>query len=158
MMRFAAILFCLSGLCSCITEYEHPGVKSISGLLVVESTITNDTTFVRLSRSVELPESVHTAPAVDNAVVTVITGNGNTYRTEAPPTQGEYYILTGALNPDDTYGLRIELDGQVYLSELLEPLFTPEIEAIDLYKRGPGEPVQLRVTTQNREESSRFYQ
>ena len=42
------MLFC------CISEYEPNTIDKIEGLLVVEGMITNDTTEIRLSRSVKI--------------------------------------------------------------------------------------------------------
>ncbi|MCC8095882.1 MAG: hypothetical protein LIP05_11320 [Tannerellaceae bacterium] len=38
----------------CITEYEHTGIQSVTDIFVVEGTITNDTTLIKLSKTIAL--------------------------------------------------------------------------------------------------------
>ncbi|MCD8185819.1 MAG: DUF4249 domain-containing protein [Rikenellaceae bacterium] len=154
---FFGALWVTFGWSSCISEYEHPDVENVSGILVVEGPITNDTTFIRLSRSVELSESISSAPVINHAQVTIETDRGEVFSPIMAPEGGQYTFLTGELQAQSRYRVNIELDDHTYVSEYLEPLFTPEIESINLYKRAPGEPVHLRVNTQNQEEASRFY-
>lgn len=141
---------------SCITEYNASGVEEQSGLLVVEGFITNDTTVIKLKRSVGLSEDLNSATVVGDAVVYVETDKGTTYRTSMAYS-GVYKILTGQLDANTKYRLKIQHSGNEYESEYQLPVSTSQIDSIFITKEAEGKPVDICVATHGSDDQSRYY-
>ncbi len=153
-------------LTGCISEYEATGIDQISGMLVVEGTISPGETTVNLSFSVPV-----------NAGQTEIWYNGvsgdeffSTYAkvyvecddgTRSPEgvyvKDGVFKIENGPLEKGKKYRLYIQLISNEYCSECLEPLFTPEIDKLYYTKRGEGQPVSICIDTGDDLNQSRYY-
>lgn len=162
-MNIAKTLFitgtiCLiSGIQSCISDYSHPGIKELSNILIVESTITDGTTHVKLTRSVGLLSDIKTSKTVDNAAIHVETADGSFKQQCQSTGNGNYTIETGSLNMAAEYRLVISADGKEYASSFLKPITTPEIDSITWVKRGPGEPIYMCVSTHGPEDATPYY-
>ena len=59
---------------------------------------------------------------------------------------GYYACSIDVLNPDATYYLRIETDGEVYESEPQKPLPTEKIEEVSLAQETPESNIDVLVT------------
>ena len=156
------LLFCLI-LCGCITEYKPKGLDGIADILVVEGIITDDESYITLSRSVTITEenSWMFTQYVTNANVFVECDN-DTQMTGYPDYSagfygGRYVIHTGKLNTDHQYRLKIEIDGIEYRSDYSHPIQTPEIDSIFWKKRGKGQPVMLYVATHDPDGKIQYY-
>lgn len=139
----------------CVSEYD-PGIEGMSNILVVEGIITNGTTEIKLSRSVQLSESIVDAPAVNNAQVSVESDSGEVIPSSTN-SQGKYYIQTGELDSNKAYRLKIVSEGKTYVSKFLAPEYTPPIDTMIFYKQATGKPIQTQITTTGTSESSRYY-
>jgi len=145
------------GIISCVSDYE-PSADSLSGILVVESVISDNETIVRLSRSIGFNEDFSSSNVINNAVVSVEGDNGMVYSEVKYDGNGEYILKTPVLDLSTKYRLHIILDNEVYQSEYLSPLPTPEIDDIGSMKKGPGEPVFITVSTHDEsKDGSRYY-
>jgi len=152
-MLYIVLLILFTG---CIEEYTPKGIEEITDLLVVEGTITNGESVFRLSRSVGLSEQLTGEEGINNATVFVEIENGE----RLPGVfngSGTYIVSTGELDKEKKYCLYIAVDGEEYRSDFLSPLFTPEIDRLNLTKRNTGDPVYLCVSTHDPTDQSRYY-
>lgn len=154
---YPALLSAVLLLSGCISDYEHPDIRSGESLLVVEGFITDHTTTIKLSQSVGLTEELASAPPVRNAEVWVETDGGGRMIGYADYKTGIYHVETGELDANTEYRLRIVLDGKEYASEFLKPVFTPPVSGIDSYKKEKGEPIQILLSTQGDPSGSPYY-
>ena len=148
-------LLCLV-LCGCITEYNPKGIDEEEDILVVEGIITDDESYITLSRSLNLTVGEASTQYVYNARVYVECDDGGSILSESPScgsngyfdyNSNRYVINTGKLNPEHKYRLKIEIDEDVYCSDYSYPIQTPEIDSIFWAKRGKGQPVMIYVAT-----------
>ena len=158
--RVGVGLLCLL-LCGCITEYEPKGINEIADILVVDGFITDDETYITLSRSENLTDPDGTFTRIEDAKVYVECDDGTQMIAEHQA-DGQYLIKTGKLNLERQYRLRIEVDetdcseddlpcpakSYEYRSDFLYPIATSEIDSIFWMKRDRGEPVTIHVATQ----------
>jgi hypothetical protein len=149
--------FLLLPFTSCIDAYQAEGAKSLSGILAVDGIITNDTTVVYLSRSVDMNADLNETEEVNNAILFVECSDGSRTSNARYTAQGRYEIETGALNPSLQYRLHITLDGKTYASTFLAPLYTPAIDSLSYAKRGYGAPVYITVSTHDANEQPSYY-
>ena len=63
----------LLSLAACVTDFT-PEVKGVSGILVVDGTITDGESVFRLSRSVGITDDIRSADTITNAEVSVEQG------------------------------------------------------------------------------------
>ncbi len=145
------------GLYGCITDYTPTDINEQSDLLVIESTITNGTTHVKISQSVGLLDYISLSKTIENATVYVETEDGNIKLQGRHIENGNYEVETGNLNMGAKYRLRITADGKEYASSYLAPLVTPEIDSIFWTKQQQGDPVYINVSTHNAKDQSRYY-
>ncbi len=156
-MRTLPYLFLALFLYGCIDAYTPKGVESLSRLLVVEGNITDGESVFRLSRSIALDAFfVQEETTVDHASLYVEQDNGE--RLEGVfREKGTYIVSTGSLEANRKYRLHIAVDGEVYCSEYLSPIFTAGIDSITSVKERIGEPVQIRLYTHDPEDRSKYY-
>ena len=81
---------------------------------------------------------------VTGAKVSVRGSDGSEYATQEA--NGYYTCSIDALNPDATYYLRIETDGEVYESEPQKPLPTEKIEEVSGVQNTPESNIDVLVT------------
>jgi len=140
----------------CITDYEHKGIQSIEDIFVVEGTITNDTTLIKLSKTVGIENYFMGDEYITNAMVSVENDKGNSF-AGIHVSKGEYLIENGDLQEGTPYRLRIAWEGEEYVSTYLTPVFTPEIDSISVLKKEKGAPVEICVSTHEPHNQSRYF-
>lgn len=140
----------------CITEYKHTGIQSVTDIFVVEGTITNDTTLIKLSKTIALNNYFMGDEYISNANVSVESDKGE-YFSGKHMQKGEYLIETGTLSPGTQYRLKINWEGEEYESTYLDPLFTPEIDSISVIKEAQKAPVGFFVSTHDPLNQSRYF-
>jgi hypothetical protein len=131
-------------LTSCIEEYNADISAEDSNLLVVEGTIcAEQQNRFYLTRTQALNSS--TPPrSVTGAKVSVRGSDGSEYQALAA--SGYYACQLGQLNPDATYYLHIETDGEIYESEPQQPLRTEKIAEIRGVQNTPYSNIDVLVT------------
>lgn len=140
----------------CITRYEPAAVDNLKSILVVEGIITDSVTTIRLSKSVALSDRLNDYVFVNNGAVFVECDDGSVSDVSLFAGNGTYKIMTGELNPDRKYRLKINLDREEYRSEFLTPLMTPDFQ-LSWVQRGFGEKVSIQVSTQDTRNQSAYY-
>jgi len=154
-MKFAILyillLFTFTG---CISEYQAKGIDELRNLLVVEGTISEGITTIKLSKSVGLHDDILTTEVVNHASVTVESETGSTYYASTP-IQGTYTIYIDKLDPEIGYRLKINLDNDQYESEFSKPIMTPEIDQV-FWTKSSGN-ANICVTTRGTEDQPRYY-
>ena len=126
-----ALATCLTTLLagSCVEEFNALLPDSEINLLVVDGNIISDSTVVfTLSKSFSLNEE--TLPDDYNQVkaeVSVVGSDGTTYKGVSEG-KGKYSVKIGTLNPQHTYHLEIQCDGDTYTSTPQLPLVTEDME------------------------------
>lgn len=137
---FTFLLFILSG---CVEEYEADISSDDSGLLVVEGAICPGLNKFVLTRTLPINSS-YMPRMVTGASVSVHGSDGSEYLMQEA--NGYYTCSVDVLNPDATYYLRIETDGEVYESEPQKPLPTEKIEEVSLAQETPESNIDVLVT------------
>ncbi|MCC8154013.1 MAG: DUF4249 domain-containing protein [Tannerellaceae bacterium] len=149
----ASFLFCVG----CISEYVPKDIDVVRGLVVVECTIQNGTTTVKLSRSIGLLDEFTGSEYIPEATVWVESSDGGRTEDGVYLQEGIYEIEVGELDLNKQYRLGMLIDGKLYGSEFLTPLQTPEIDEVFYEKEDTGHPVKLCVSTHDPLEQSHFY-
>ncbi|GHV14624.1 hypothetical protein FACS1894169_03920 [Bacteroidia bacterium] len=157
-MKFKAIIYILLLFVSvgCIEEYHAKGVEELSNLLVVEGTITEGTTTIKLSRSVGLYDNASASERVSNAIVSVESDAGKEY-SAISGTGGIYTIYIEKLDPETKYRLKIQVDGEEYESTYSKPILTPDIDKIFWTKDSNKGVANICVTTHGANDQPRYY-
>ena len=156
-MRYAAMIAVIYLVINgCITPYELSRVEAYRRILVVDGLITDSITTIRLSRSVGLTERLNDLAYVNHATVFVECDDGTVSDASQLVGGGNYTILTGDLNPQRKYRLKIILDEEEYRSEFLSPLTTPDF-MLSWVKMDNGARVSFNVSTQDTLNQSSCY-
>ena len=149
------LLFLLVGLlASCRTPYEPELPASALKVLVVEGYLDTEglKSELKLSRTTPLASSSTFDPESGARVVLKSTGGQVFPLSESSP---GVYIFERNVDEKQTYTLEIELrSGERYLSELLQPILTPEI--IDGGFKRDEEGVEVFVSTQGNANADDF--
>ncbi len=126
--NFTCLVLGISALLSCVDEYEADISADDSDLLVVEGTIcAAELNKFYLSRTQDI-ESSYRPRMVAGASVSVHGSDGSEYKAKA--VDDYYSCWIDHLDPDATYYLHIEADGEVYESEPQQPLRTEKIASV----------------------------
>ena len=141
------VLHLIVGVCaltSCIEEYNADISAEDSNLLVVEGTIcAEQQNRFYLTRTQALNSS--TSPqSVMGARVSVRGSDGSEYLAQI--SLGYYACQIGQLNPDVSYYLHIETDGETYESEPQKPLRTETIANIRGVQNTPTSNIDVLIT------------
>lgn len=141
------VLHLIVGVCaltSCIEEYNADISAEDSNLLVVEGTIcAEQQNKFYLTRTQALNSS--TSPqSVMGARVSVRGSDGSEYLAQI--SLGYYACQIGQLNPDVSYYLHIETDGETYESEPQKPLRTEKIANIRGVQNTPTSNIDVLIT------------
>ena len=147
----------LSLLTSCISEYHPEPVSGYSGILIVDGTITDSITVVRLTQSYGIADVFADNIPVTNAVIKVEVENGKSRTLVAQPERGRYEISTGRLDPDSMYRIFVEWNNENYASDYLPPLQTPAIDQLNFRQSETANEIDLLVSTTNTASGSHFY-
>ncbi len=150
-MIFAAIITAFSVIVvnSCISEFDARLPADENDVLVVTGDIIgNSEVDIVLSKTFPIgnpappPESQNIT-----ATVTVVGSDGSTTASGIQVDKGTYRLSIGELDGDVSYGLRIEYNGNVYISEPARPLHTPDIKELSWEQPEPYGDVYFRVST-----------
>ena len=159
-------------LTGCIIEYVPNDIDEINDILVVEGIITDYETVITLSRSVILTQQTHrSSQYIDNATVYVERDDGMLFLAENALNTGQYTVNNGALNPENKYRLKIEimecdfsdnfsgcnLTTNIYQSDFLHPIITPQIDSLFYTKDGKMQPVMIHIDTRSNNRQVMFY-
>ena len=143
LMIFVSLV--LLSLAACVTDFT-PEVKGVSGILVVDGTITDGESVFRLSRSVGITDDIRSADTITNAEVSVERSDGVFFKA-SQESKGAYRAINGALDPNLEYRLNISLDGKHYQSTFLKPLISAGIDSLSFRKKNRDEPVTIHVSS-----------
>jgi len=179
-IKYFLCLFCFI-LCGCITEYEVTDIDEIADILVVEGIITDDITYITLSRSKSLTDWEKEQTSVQyvyNATVYVECDDDTRlagYPDYTDVNNIRYIINTGKLNLERQYRLKIEIEEcdvgvdyyrssitcslktYEYRSNYSYPMQTPVIDSVFWSKRGRGQPVMIYIATHDPSGKSLHY-
>ncbi|MEO6979307.1 MAG: DUF4249 domain-containing protein [Mucilaginibacter sp.] len=148
-------LFILTLSIGCKKPYNPKVINSPRSYLIVEGTInTNDTTTIKLSRTVNLTSTTTTNPVAAN--VTVECDNGSNYGLyEAAP--GVYKLIGTTLDSTRKFRLRISTpdDGKEYLSDYEQAKAAPPIDSIGFNLTGKG--IQIYANTHDPNNNTHYY-
>src|SRR5690606_10646275 len=140
----------------CKEKFPFPPSAIDRSHLVVEGFINigNDSTRIKISRSVKPDDSVFIKPE-RAAVVSVEAENGSNYPLfETEP--GMYCGAPVTLNPSEKYRLAIQtVNGKSYFSEFVAVKTTPPIDSVSWIRTPNG--VQLYVNTHDPNNDTRYY-
>jgi hypothetical protein len=140
---------------SCKKPFEPSVIFSPGSYLVVEGTInTNDTTTIKLSRTVRLDTS-KTANPVTNASLVIECDNGTNYAlTESG--NGVYKLSPAAMDNSRKYRLRITMaDKSEYLSDYEQAKNTPPIDSVNF--KVTSNQLQLFVSSHDPANNTHYY-
>jgi len=157
MKRLYMYITGLLTLMGCISDYEPDIVNQIGGLLVVDGFITNDTTRIRLSRSVKIFDDFGEEESITDANVFIECDQGFTFEPVSVSEEGVYIIKVDKLESAYKYRLSINWNGKEYKSEYLSPLETPAIDSISVESPASENPVYICVTTHDNELEPTYY-
>ncbi len=154
--NIAFIIFASATMSGCKQAYDPPVIAGNNNYLVVEGLINSgqDSTFIKLSRTVNLSGSVKTKPEL-YATVTVESDQNNSYSLQEI---GNGLYSSANLNLPGTakYRLRIKtLAGKIYLSDFVAAKNTPGIDSISYHVQNGG--VQFYVDSHDPQNNTRYY-
>lgn len=127
-------------LCWGCKEPFEPEVSNIDhSILVVEGHIEvgGGETMISLARTRPVYDSISSMP-LDWAVVSLEAEDGSSWSLHLQ--ESGQYLLLEPLPESQNYRLRIQTDGQTYLSDWLSPIITPEISEITFEKKEGDDP------------------
>jgi hypothetical protein len=140
---------------SCKKPYTPEIISGTNSLLVVEGVINpgNDSTFITLSHTVKISDTVKTA-AERGATVAVESGSARRPLTEISP--GVYSALPLNLDTTQQYRLRIKLsNGKEYVSDFEKPKITPPIDTVTYTIKDTS--LQINLSAHDPSNSTRYY-
>lgn len=140
----------------CKKPYQPVAITTDSNYLAVEGTINtgNDSTIIRLSRTVKLSSAQRSNPEL-NAMVMIESDAGGTYSL---PDAGNGYYKAGplGLSASNKYRLRITTAaGTTYLSDLIEARNSPPIDSV--YYRIQNNGIEIYADTHDPTNSTKYY-
>jgi hypothetical protein len=141
---------------ACKKPYYPQVVSSPNSYLVVEGVINsgNDSTIIRLSKTVNVSGNVNSA-LIDGAAVAVETEGGASYNLL--PAGNGYYVTTG-LNLDVTKKYRLHIgtaDSKEYASDYVPVKSTPPVDSVGFFIK--NNQVQLYVNAHDATNNTRYY-
>ena len=156
-LRSLLLLFSL-GLICCKKPYNAPATSTSKNYLIVEGVINtgNDSTVIKLSRTVKLTDKITTNPVL-NATVTVEGEQGGTYPLYDVFSNGHYNSVDGLNLPaSQRYRLKIvPAEGGQYVSDFVEVKPTPPIDSVGYNIKDTT--VNLYVNARDATNKTRFY-
>src|ERR1700743_3620346 len=142
---------------NCTKPYAPKAITNVSNYLVVEGVIntgSNDSTIIKLSRTVPLSAGVGTTPEL-GATITIQSDNNQSYSLHD---EGNGIYMSDDLNLDNTHKYRLNIntsDGKNYVSDYLAPVVTPPIDSIGFTIKGNG--VQIYANTHDPNNNTHYY-
>lgn len=154
MKRFFYIIILLA---SCKDVY-NPHIKNVNyNYLVVEGNIVagNDSTFIRLSRTIPVADSSTVQPEL-NATVIAEGDGGDTYQLQNT-NDGVYFSAPLKINPNENYRLHIfTANGKEYASDFVPVKRTPPIDSVS-WKLDKTKGVTIYANTHDATGNSKYY-
>lgn len=149
-------IFVMVVIIRCKRSYTPPAIAVNSNYLVVEGIINsgNDTTQIKLSRTVKIADSTNIKPEL-GAVITVESDQNASYLLTEQG-KGNYICAPLNLNSSNKYRLNIKTtDGKQYVSDFTEVKITPPIDSIT-YQIGSNQ-LQINANTHDNSNNTRYY-
>jgi hypothetical protein len=154
-IKYGTFLMALLIAFGCKKPYFPTLATTANNYLVVEGFINsgNDSTFIKLSHTVNLADSVSASP--ERAAGVTVEGNGSTYQlNEIKP--GVYSALPLNLAGSQKYHLRIRLaNGKEYVSDDTEVKVTPPVDSVSYQIKADG--LQINVSAHDPANNTHYY-
>lgn len=154
-IKYCACLLSLFVAFGCKKPYYPNITAAANNYLVVEGFINsgNDSTFIKLSRTVALGNSV--GVTAERGAAVIVEGSGTTYPL-SEVRAGVYSALPLNLNASQKYHLRIKLsNGKEYLSDDSEVKVTPPVDTITYDIKNTG--LQINVSAHDPAANTHYY-
>ncbi len=158
-LRYPIYTLLLCAIVACVSEFNANLPKSDIGLLVVEGNIVSDSVMnFYFSKSFSLNDGSPPS-GYDNVQVQlrIIGSDGSQSPYATYGGNGIHTLTIGTLNPEVSYGIEFEYDGESYRSELTQPLHTPAIDSISWVQPEYRSDVTFRVSTYNESTKTSYY-
>lgn len=129
--KYLLIIFLAVSVVSCKKLYSPPAITSPGTYLVVEGTLSGagDGTTIKLSRTVNLADSISSTPEL-NALVSVQSDHNENFQL-SETSNGNYVIYNLTLNALNKYKLVIKTaDNKQYYSDYVPVLNSPPIDSV----------------------------
>lgn len=142
---------------NCTKPYTPTKITGALNYLVVEGVIntgSNDSTLIKLSRTVPLSSGAGTTPEL-NATITIQSDNNLSYNLHEV---GNGLYMSDNLNLDNTHKYRLNIntsDSKDYVSDYIAPVVTPPIDSVGFTIKGNG--LQIYVNTHDAKNSTHYY-
>jgi hypothetical protein len=142
---------------NCTKPYTPATITKALNYLVVEGVINtgaNDTTIIKLSRTVPLTDGAGTNPE-PGATITIQSDNSQSYTLNEV---GNGMYMSNNLTLDNAHKYRLNInttDGKNYASDYLTPVTTPPIDSIGFTIKSNG--VQLYANTHDPNNNTHYY-
>jgi Domain of unknown function (DUF4249) len=142
---------------NCTKPYTPATITKALNYLVIEGVINtgnNDSTLIKLSRTVPLSAGVGTSPEL-NATITIQSDNNQSYPLHE---LGNGMYVSDDLNLDNTHKYRLNIntsDGKNYVSDYISPIPTPLIDSIGFTIKSNG--LQVYANTHDPKNSTHYY-
>jgi len=147
----------ISLMVNCTKPYTPSVITKAPSYLVVEGVIntgSNDSTVIRLSRTVPLTAGAGITPE-QGAIITIQSDNNQTY---ALHDAGNGIYMSDDLNLDNTHKYRLNIntsDGKNYVSDYLASVSTPPIDSIGFTIKSNG--LQIYANTHDPNNNTHYY-
>jgi len=142
---------------NCTKPYTPAAITNTPNYLVVEGVINtgaNDSTVIKLSRTVPLSAGVGTAPEL-GATVTIQSDNSQLYNLHA---LGNGMYVSDDLTLDNSHKYRLSIntsDGKNYVSDYIAPIPTPPVDSVGFTIKSNG--LQVYANTHDPNNSTHYY-
>ncbi|AMR32597.1 hypothetical protein A0256_14775 [Mucilaginibacter sp. PAMC 26640] len=154
-IKYLSLPLLLIGVISCKKPFQPAIISSANNYLVVEGLINSgsDSTFIKLSRTVKLSDSVRTN--IEKGATVTVEGAGFS-RSLNEITPGVYATAAMNLNPANKYHLLLKLsNGQQYVSDDAEVKISPPVDTISYTKNSEG--IQINASSHDPGNNTRYY-
>lgn len=158
-MKHWIYIMCLTfAFSSCIEEYSiSKNISNGQKQIVIQGHIrAGDQSVFYISYAKSFGDMTSSQETILNAKINIIGKNG--YESEKAKfdiEQDRYCIDTHSLEPNTLYAVKVEAEGEIYQSEFLSLLDTPEIEEINYTEQ--KDRITFYVSTINDNDASRYY-
>jgi len=151
----AILPIAMGSITTCKSPYTPAPITAVNNYLVVEGLINiNDSTFINLSRTVNLSSASTVKPEL-KATISIVSNTGSSY----PLTEvgnGVYSAPSYNLNPANQYSLMIKTsNGSTYASDYVPTKITPPIDSIITDMEPDG--IHFSINTHDPQNATRYY-
>lgn len=159
MKRTLIIIFISLTFLSCIENYKIPeaALTNYQSEIVIQGRIlSGEKSIIYISRTLPMGTVGVPETSVLNAKVKIIGQNGYQSDLAEYDIENDYYaIATPKLTDNTLYALEVEAEGEIYQSEFLNILDTPDIDEVTYKEREDG--ITIHVSSENVNNQSRHY-